>query len=171
MSAFRMAYHPPRLVEDLRVLPALVMSKAFLIPTAMVVGGGLLLLTPMRDEPLIRIFIGAVVFAPPAAAVPAGITASYAPPLIAPFLAGFLATRASYLIGALVGVMTVIMFAIFVVVEPQSVTGVSDVPLAIGQALLGGVPFAIVFASFAAYYKRLLRIWTPRQDQQGRRKR
>ncbi len=165
-----MAYRPPHFLDDVRFLPVLLISRAFLIPAAIVVAAGILLLTQFRTDPLVRIVIGAVVFAPPVSA-PAGVAVSYAPPLIAPFLAGFLATRASYLLGGFIGVLTAVMFAVFVLVEPVGVTGVSDPPIAIAQALMSGVPFAIVFASFAAYYKRLLRVWTPQQSQRDRRKR
>jgi len=161
MSAFRMAYRPPRIGEDLRFLPALILSRAFLIPSALVVAAGVLILTPMMADQLVAIFVGTMVFVPPA----------YSPPLIAPFLAGFLATRASYLIGGMVGLVVVVMFGVYVFLTPAEGLGAVERGSAVLQAATAEIPMAIVFASFAAYYKRLLRVWTPRPDQRDRRKR
>jgi hypothetical protein len=160
MSAFRAAYRPPRIREDLSVLPALILSRAFLIPSALVVAAGILILTPLMQDSAVAIFVGAMVFVPPA----------YAPPLIAPFLAGFLATRASYLIGGLVGLVVVVMFAVYVFVTPAQGFDAVERTTAVLQALSVEVPMAIVFASFAAYYKRLLRVWAPPQQRDGRKR-
>jgi hypothetical protein len=160
-EAFRTAYRPPRLGDDLRQLPILLLSRAFLIPAGLVVAAGILLLTPLMTDSLVAIFVGAMVFVPPA----------YAPPLIAPFLAGFLATRASYLIGGLIGLIVVLMFAVYVFVTPASSMDATDRVVAILQAASLEIPTAVLFAAFAAYYKRLLRVWSPANAQRDRRRR
>jgi hypothetical protein len=161
MAAFRAAYRPANVREDLRFLPSLLLSRAFLIPSALIVAAGVLLLTPFMQDPLASVFVGAMVFVPPA----------YSPPLIGPFLAGFLATRASYLVGGLVGLVAVVMFAIYVVATPASGADAAERGTAVLQAVSVELPMAILFASFAAYYKRLLRVWgpTPRQRDRGKR--
>jgi hypothetical protein len=151
MTGFRAAYRPPQLREDLRLLPSLLISRAFLIPAALVVTAGILQLTPIVQDTMVAIFVGAMVFVPPA----------YAPPLIAPFLSGFLATRASYLVGFLVGLIVVAMFAVYVFVTPSQGTDVTERGMAILQAATLELPMSVLFASFAAYYKRLLRVWNP----------
>ena len=160
MAAFRMAYRPPRFREDLRLLPRLIVSKAFLIPAALVLVAGVLMLTPLMSDRLVGIFVGAMVFVPPA----------YSPPLIAPFLSGFLAERASYLIGGMVGLVVVVMFAVYVFVTPAEGVGAAERAWAVAQALTIEVPTAMLFASFAAYYKRLLRVWQPARGERDRKK-
>jgi hypothetical protein len=161
MEGFRTAYRPPRLGEDLRLLPSLLISRGFLIPAALVVAAGVLLLTPLAQDAMVAIFVGAMVFVPP----------TYAPPLIAPFLAGFLSTRASYLIGFLVGLVVIAMFAVYVFVTPSQGTDAAGRGVAIAQAATIELPLAILFAAFAAYYKRLLRSWNPAGEAGARRRR
>jgi hypothetical protein len=160
-EAFRLAYRPPRIGEDVRLLPSILISRAFLIPAALVVVAGILLLTPLMADSLVAIFVGAMVFVPPA----------YAPPLIAPFLAGFLATRASYLIGGLIGLIVVAMFGVYVTVTPAASMDATDRAIAVLQAASLEIPTAVLFAAFAAYYKRLLRVWSPANAQRDRRRR
>jgi hypothetical protein len=94
----------------------------------------------------------------------------YSPPLIAPFLSGFLAERASYLIGGLVGLVVVVMFGVYVFVTPATGVGPTERLVAILQAATIEIPTAMLFASFASYYKRLLRVWTPGRGERDRKR-
>jgi hypothetical protein len=158
VDGMRLAYNPVHLRDDLRALPAILLSRAVLIPSALVVVSGILLLTPLYQDTMIRLFVGAFVLVPPL----------YPPALIGPFIGGFLATRASYLVGAIIGILVVIMFAVFVFMTPAPEYDTGRRVLAVGQAAWT-IPMSSLFAAAAAYYRRLLRIITPPPGQRQRR--
>jgi len=149
-SAFRGAYRPARIRDDLRLLPELVRGRWFLISVGLVV-------------------IGPIVFAIYPTSITLFIFQSLSlPPAIIPiFLVGFTSTRASYLLGAMVGAVNAIVLAAFVQVFSGFAADLG-LPSARSAIVIGaayGIPGGILFASLAAWYKRFLALSNPRRQQ------
>lgn len=143
-AAFRNAYHPAEIREDIAALPWLIRSRAFLISVALVIGG-----------------VTAVAAAPGNAVINLFFQAMVVPPAMAPiFIVGFFARRASYLLGFIVGVVDVAAYAVFIyLVAP----GIATEPIDSAQqqqlvisALSVGPAAGILFAAAAAWYRRFL---------------
>ena len=156
LSAFRGAYHPAHLREDLRVLPQLLTSRALLA------GLGLVL-------------VGAVA----AYAFPGYTGSAFAWELLVlpgsalgpQLLAGFFAPRASYLLGLIVGLFQGLVFTIFLT-QFASRLG-TDLPAdKVGNLLtlsfVTGPVSGTLFASAAAWYRRFLALSSPKRPVQGR---
>jgi drug/metabolite transporter (DMT)-like permease len=150
LGAFRTSFRPVDWRGDLRALPQLLRTKAFLVPV---------------------ILSGASVAALPLVGVNALTSAfyqyfSFTAPLGTAFLAGFLAPRASWLIGMLAALASVGFQVVAFSVGPFA--GIFDpraagdpsrqesMALIVNQALVVGVPSAALFAAAAAWYKRFL---------------
>jgi hypothetical protein len=143
-AAFRNAYHPAKVREDIAALPWLIRGRAFLISVALVVGG-----------------VAAVGIAPENAVTSLFFQAMVVPPAMAPiFIVGFFARRASYLLGFIVAVVDVLAYTIFIYsVAP----GIATEPIDPAQqqqlvlsALTVGPASGILFAAAAAWYRRFL---------------
>ena len=92
-----MAYHPARLREDLRALPEVLRSRAFLSGLALLlIGGAVWLLFPLRSG---SILLWELLVVPGSALAPQ-------------LVGGFFAPRASYLIGFLLGVLQTTVFVL-----------------------------------------------------------
>lgn len=156
LTAFRSAYHPAHVREDLRDLPNLLRTKAFL-------GGAALMLA------------GAAIFvAFPAYSVPQ-ILFQYLvyPPAFAPiFFVGFFANRASYLIGFIFGLLDALVFIVLLA------TGTLDglfgkpfdpalLPSAAISALFAGAGTGTVFSAAFAWYRRFLSLSSPKRTGAG----
>lgn len=143
VAAFRSSFRPLDLRGDLRALPRLLMSKAFLIPLDL---SGLSFLL--------------VLIAPSAFTVFFYQYFSYQFPVAAVFATGFFAARAGWLLGALIAVASV-LFQL-----PQF-----DIPA--GELLAGLLVQAVYGAFFgaaAAWYRRFLNRANPNRmagDRQG----
>lgn len=153
-ASFRAAYHPANVREDIRLLPQLLRTRAFLVAAALVIVGTLFV-----------------------AVQPTSTLAAFAfqtfvlPPAIAPiFVAGFFAPRASYLIGFVVSLIDVVAYAfLLTLVAPViGLEGAADVPSLVGTALLVGPTSGILFAAAAAWYKRFLALSSISRQQRGR---
>jgi hypothetical protein len=149
-AAFRGAYHPAHVREDLTFLPSLLVSRAFLGAI------GLML-------------VGAAAFATFPGYTGATFlfqTLTY-PPAMAPiFVVGFFAPRASYLLGFLVGVIDALLFAVLVTAVAPAIGIPTDptlVPSLIGTALFTGAVTGTFFAAAAAWYRRFLSLSSPRR--------
>ena len=92
--AFRSAFRPVTLREDLRTFPSLLTHRSVWLPILLTVVAGLLFVMTNGANPLVAI-IATYFIAPPA--------------LGSVFLAGFLAPRSSYLIGFLVGLVSAVV--------------------------------------------------------------
>lgn len=145
-SAFRTAYHPARVREDIAVLPMLVRERAFLIPVALVLAG-LASVAIAANSPIASLAFQALVV----------------PPAMAPvFIAGFFAKRASYIIGFLVALIDVAAYGIFLYAIAPSLSSTADALSAAKQqefllsALSVGPLSGIFFAAAAAWYRRFL---------------
>lgn len=143
-GAFRNAYRPAQIREDIAALPWLIRSRAFLISIVLVVGG-----------------VAAVAVAPTNTITNLFFQAMVVPPAMAPiFIVGFFATRASYLLGLIVAVVDVLAYSVFIyTVAP----GLSTEPIDPAQqqqlvlsALSVGPLSGIFFAAAAAWYRRFL---------------
>ena len=155
-AAFRNAYRPAKIREDIGALPWLLRSRAFLISLALVVGG-----------------VAAVAVAPGNTVTNLFFQAMVVPPAMAPlFIVGFFATRASYLLGFLVAVVDVAAYAVFIyTVAP----GLATEPIDPAQqqqlvfsALSVGPLSGIFFAAAAAWYRRFLTLSNAGAQQRAR---
>lgn len=135
-SAFRAAFRPLDLRADLRSLPQLLLSRAFLAPT---VASG-------------AAFVW-FVLAPSEFSILAYQYFSYQFPLAAVFVAGFFAPRASWLIGGMVAVASTLFQLPFLgfYYSPEVIVG-----LVIQNAFFGAL-----FAAAAAWYRRFLNLANP----------
>ena len=153
-QAFRIAFQPANVREDLRTAPAVLRrTPALWIAPALVVGGAVFLLVPALRDSQIGSLAAQLLVVPP--------------PLIPAFLAGMLAPRASWLFGLLVGLLAGIFFAVYVVTAPA--TGVAPVTDDLrAQALLYAVVvsplFGLATGAFAGFYRRFLRVSAPQQQ-------
>ncbi|HYN69814.1 MAG TPA: hypothetical protein VEX41_06370 [Candidatus Eisenbacteria bacterium] len=156
-SSFRNAYRPANVREDIALLPQLLLTRAFLAASALVV--------------IAAVFV---------AVLPTNTLAGFAfqtfvlPPAIAPiFVAGFFAPRASYLIGLFVSLIDVVAYAFLVIVVAPTIgttiTTGPDVVTLVGTALLVGPTSGILFASAAAWYRRFLALSSRRRQPGGAR--
>jgi hypothetical protein len=145
-TAFRSAFRPLDLAGDLRALPRLLISWAFLIPAALIVAIAAVIIATGGQE-LISRELSQFFLAPP--------------PLAPVFIAGFLATRASYLLGGLLGVVqTVAVLAIVATPSLGTLTGMPDTGTLASSALVS-VVFGAFYAAAMAWYKRFLRAANP----------
>lgn len=92
--AFRTAFRPVTLGDDLRTFPALLTHRSVWLPILLTLVAGVLFVMTNGQNPLVAI-VATYFIAPPA--------------LGSVFLAGFLAPRSSYLIGFLVGLVSAVV--------------------------------------------------------------
>lgn len=153
-QAFRIAFRPADVREDLRTAPTVLRSTpALWIAPGLVLVGAVFLLVPALRESQIGTLAAQLLVVPP--------------PLIPAFLAGMLAPRASWLFGLLVGLLAGIFFGIYVVSAPST----GSVPITDDlrtQALLYAVfvspLFGLATGAFAGFYRRFLRVSGPQQQ-------
>lgn len=156
LAAFRGAYHPARIREDIPYFPMLLRSRAFLAALALTIAGA----------------IGAFAFwdytggrfAYELLLLPGS---ALAPQLVA----GFFARRASYFMGFVIGLVQGVVDVIFVSQLSARLgtplTGDQSVTLLMRSVLTG--PFSgLLFASAAAWYRRFLSLSSPKRAQAGR---
>ena len=161
-SAFRTAFHPLTLREDLRELPALLRHKSVWIPTLLIILVGVAAIATGGDNQAVRLIL--YYFLLPPAMGPA-------------FIGGFLAPRASYLVGFIVGIVSAVTYALVVVTAVQVLPETTTETQAAVQDLIlfaftSSPLFGLFFAAAAAWYRRFLRLSNPnryrQQPQQGR---
>lgn len=156
MTAFRTAYHPPRFREDIRHLPMLLRSRAFLAAVALIlVGAVAVYLFPNYTGTM---FIFQLVVLPQSALAPQ-------------LVAGFFAPRASYILGFLTGVLQTAAYVVVVTsdrfrgaleaIQPGSAPSFRGEEILfnmLSAAITGGL-----FAAMAAWYRRFLALSSPRR--------
>lgn len=107
-NAFRAAFRPANLREDIAALPQLVRHRSVWLPALITIGTtAVFLMTGGQDA--ISLILAQYFIAPP--------------PIGAIFLAGFLAPRASYLTGGFAGLVGAICFAILVTTSASGAVG------------------------------------------------
>jgi hypothetical protein len=156
LTAFRGAYHPPRVREDLVALPKLLTSRALLLAVGLVAAGA----------------AGFVAFPGYTGSTFAWELLVLPGQALAPQLvAGFFAPRASYLLGLIAGLAQGIAFA---VIYPQVLArlGTPVTSEQVGGLLtvsfVTGPVSGMLFAAAAAWYRRFLALSSPRRAQPGR---
>jgi hypothetical protein len=161
MDSFRLAYHQAHVLEDLRALPEVLSSRAFLAAIALVlVGGAAWLLFPLRSG---SVLLWELLVVPGSALAPQ-------------LVGGFFAPRASYLIGFLVGILQTVVFVLVSmsppVVAAYEALGPDGAPAIradqVAQAFLSSSVTGALFAAAAAWYRRFLAMSSPRRAPAGR---
>jgi hypothetical protein len=156
MGAFRQAYRPPRVREDLAALPMLLRTRGFLAAIGLVLLGAVIVLifpnyTGSRFAWELLVWPGSAL----------------APQLVA----GFFAPRASYLLGLLVGIVQGIVFTIFLTQfsERLGTTLPTDqVGSLLSVSFVTGPVSGALFAAAAAWYRRFLALSSPSRSGAGR---
>jgi hypothetical protein len=156
--AFRTAFRPANVREDLAYLPTLVLrTKAVWLPALLAIAAGVLVV--VNPNELTGIAFQYLVYTPPVGAL---------------FLAGFLAPRASYLAGILVAAIAAVVFAAVVptgaVERALRIATDLDQPgiqaAVLVQGVTVGAGLGAIVAASAAWYKRFLALANPNR---GRR--
>ncbi len=161
MDSFRLAYHPAHVREDLKALPELLRSRAFLAATALLlVGGAAWMLFPLRQG---SILLWELLVVPGSALAPQ-------------LVGGFFAPRASYIIGFILGVLQTVVFVLVslspTVVAAYQALSPDSAPVIRADQVLSALASSAVtgalFSAAAAWYRRFLSLSSPRRAQAGR---
>lgn len=149
--AFREAFHPLDLRDDLITAPALITrSKAVWVPLLIsaITAGVFVAYQTSVTFLIFQYFV-------------------FTMPLGAVFLAGFLAPRSSWLAGFVVGAGTVVIFTIGLSTGQLNTVYPADTHGAIiAQSILLSTVGGAFFASAAAWYRRFLRLSNPNRGRQ-----
>jgi hypothetical protein len=155
-TAFRTAFHPVNVREDLAALPWLLRSRAFLIPLAVTIASSTLVtVTGGRDVVTSFLFAYFV----------------QTPPIGGALIAGFLAPRASWLLGFIISFIAAIGYTIFIL---SVTTGTPDEGIArqaLPAAFLASPILGALFAAGAAWYRRFLQLSNPNRGRRAEAKR
>ena len=157
LSAFRGAYHPAHIGEDLRALPKLLTSRALLAGLGLVLLGAIVAYVFPRYTG--SAFAWELLVLPGSALGPQ-------------LLAGFFAPRASYLLGFIVGLFQGLVFTIFIT-QFSGQLGATELPAdRVGNLLtlsfVTGPVSGTLFAAAAAWYRRFLSLSSPKRPQAGK---
>ncbi|MBA3878033.1 MAG: hypothetical protein C0498_14140 [Anaerolinea sp.] len=155
-GAFRNAYRPARIREDIAALPWLLLTRGFLVSLALVVGGTV-----------------AVVVAPGNTVTNLLFQAMVVPPAMAPiFIVGFFARRASYLLGLIIALIDVAAYAVFVYAVGPGLTTEPIDPVQQQQLVFSAISVGplsgVFFAAAAAWYRRFLTLSNANAQQRAR---
>jgi hypothetical protein len=144
MAAFREAYRPAKVREDLPLVPKLMTSRAFVAATLLVLAGAALIIAfPGYDG---SAFAFELLVWPGSAIAPQ-------------LVAGFFAPRASYLLGFGVGLIQGVVFTTLLTTMSDRLGATVPSDQMSNLLFLGFVtgPFSgIIFAASAAWYRRFL---------------
>ena len=130
LGAVRTSMRPLDLRSDLRALPRLLLTRAFLVP---VVLSGAAFAAFLIDQNAVTAFLYQFF--------------SWQFPVAGVFIAGYFARRASYLLGALVAIASALFQFPFLATQPPGV---------IFGVLVQGALYGALFAAAAAWYRRFL---------------
>ena len=159
LGAFREAYQPVHLRDDIRALPWLVTrTPAIWLPTLLIVatsiwylvsGGSVVEIATSRYGSLAGIAFSLLVAPPPFGSA---------------FLAGILAPRMAYLAGLIAGVVSLLAFALVVAIAQPGL--VTNLPPGLREswilwALTIGPISGLAVGAFAGFYRRFLRRANP----------
>ena len=159
-ASFRLAYHPPNILEDIRTLPTTLRSRGFIAAVLMVIVGGVVWYA-------YPVYSGSItaweLLVLPGSAL--------APQLVA----GFFAPRASYLLGVVVGLVQPVVYLLVNssprVQEAYLARGVDIPGLTVDQvalAFFNSVLMGGLFAAMAAWYRRFLALSSQRSSAAAR---
>jgi hypothetical protein len=152
LGSLRAAAGPVDIMADLRALPGIMRgSKAFWLPTLIVVAMTVVMLTPGLATNQFVVLAGNVILQPP--------------PMIMAFFAGMLAPRGAWMMGGLVGLVSGAAYVIVVALSadttmtPLGFTYVvsADQKLSYAWNVLTTAPvFGIAVGAFSGFYRRFL---------------
>lgn len=151
-SAFRAAYHPANVREDLALLPRLLRHWAFLLPAALILVGAVVA-TIWWNYTGGQLVFQLLVYPGSGFGLPQLLT-------------GFFAPRASYLLGFLISVIqgvAAIVFAFNISARLGTPITGDALPGLLTQAFLAGPLSGTLFAAAAAWYRRFLQLSSPRR--------
>jgi hypothetical protein len=152
-DAFRQAYRPPRIREDLRTLPTTLRSRGFLAAMGLiVVGAGVVLAFPNYTGSQ---FAWQLLVFPGSALAPQ-------------LVAGFFAPRASYLLGLLTGIAQGVVFSIVLTQFGDrlgSPLPADQIGSLLSVSFVSGPIYGALFAAAAAWYRRFLSMSSARRPQ------
>lgn len=149
LGSFRAAYHPARVRDDLRALPSLLRSRAFLGALLLVLAGGVAV-AALPNYTGTRFALEFLVW--PGQAL--------APQLVA----GFFAPRASYLLGLIIGLVQGLVFmGVMAGVGPTIGLPITSELMGtlLGLSFVTGPISGLLFAAAAAWYRRFLSLSSP----------
>jgi hypothetical protein len=129
-GAFRTSFRPIDLRGDLRALPGLLLSKAFLVPLDL--SGAAFVAFAYQQDPLTAFFYQYF---------------SYQFPVAAVFVVGFFAQRASWLLGGIIAIAATLFQLPLLIGQP---------PELVGAVLVQGAIYGSFFGAAAAWYRRFL---------------
>lgn len=156
MAAFRGAYHPAHIREDLAKLPKLLTSRALLAGIGITLAAAVAYwLLPNYDGSTMAFQL---IVVPGAALLPQ-------------LVAGFFAPYASYLLGLIVGIVQgIAFFAVISSIATSTNTPITPEALnsILLQSFVTGPVSSSLFAAAAAWYRRFLALSSPRRAQPGR---
>jgi hypothetical protein len=153
-TAFRLAFRPAHVREDLRKLPRLVLDKSVWLPLLLTVGSTVAAIL-FKGQPLPVLAAQFFVLTPPIASI---------------FLAGFLAPTAGYLTGFIAGLAGAVCWSIILLTlgSDSAVTGTPIPPEVINQQIASAFVISpisgILFGGAAAWYKRFLNLANPNRQ-------
>jgi hypothetical protein len=152
LSAFRGAYHPAHIGDDLRALPKLLTSRALLAGLGLVLLGAIVAYAFPRYTG--SAFAWELLVLPGSALGPQ-------------LLAGFFAPRASYLLGLIVGLFQGLVFTVFITQFSAQLGATELPPDKVGNLLtlsfVTGPVSGTLFAAAAAWYRRFLALSSPKR--------
>lgn len=156
-AAFREAFRPVNVPEDLRSIPALVRNKALWIPILLTIGTAALYAGVRPESRPGELISTLTLFAKEYFLVPPAIGGA--------FITGFMAPRASWLLGLAVGLVaaatySILVFNGIVVFPPTSTPPPRPEDVAFAAFAISPVIGAF-FASTAAWYRRFLYLTNP----------
>ena len=152
LSAFRAAYHPAHVREDLAALPRLLAHWSFYVPVLLIIGGAVVAyafwnFSGGRMAYQLLVLPG---------------TGFGLPQLVA----GFFAPRASYLLGLVVSVVQGLVGTIFLLLIATQVGTPfpsDQLPSLLLQSFIFGPISGTLFAAAAAWYRRFLALSGPKR--------
>jgi hypothetical protein len=151
-TAFRAAYHPAHVREDVAALPKLLLHWALLAPIGMILAGGVIAF-------VFRSYSGGAL-AYQLLVLPG--TGFGLPQLVA----GFFAPRASYLLGFVVSLVQGVVGTIFILLiasQTGSPFPSDQLPTLLIQSFIFGPISGTLFAAAAAWYRRFLALSGPKR--------
>ena len=156
-AAFREAFRPVNVPEDLRSIPMLVRHKALWIPILLTIGTAVLYAAVRPEGRPGELISTLTMFAKEYFLVPPAIGGA--------FITGFMAPRASWLLGLVVGTVAATIYSILVfngiVAFPPTTTSPPR-PEDVAFAAFAISPIiGAFFASTAAWYRRFLYLTNP----------
>jgi hypothetical protein len=153
--AFREAFHPVNLREDLRELPSLIRHRAVWLPALIILVVAILFVATRGTNEIIVLVVYYMLL----------------PPAMGPaFIGGFMAPRASYIVGFILGIASAGAYTVALAVAVPNLPTTPNASVSLQDqaifAFTSSPIFGIFFAAAAAWYRRFLRLSSPNRYRQ-----